>query len=65
MPQKASPFFVTPLIMIMIMMLITFNKVGASEVPTLWRYTNTFIIIIIIITIIMVLMTSGVVFAEG
>jgi len=48
------------------MMLITFNKVGASEVPTLWRYTNTFIIIIIIIiTIIMVLMTSGVVFAEG
>ena len=47
------------------MMLITFNKVGASEVPTLWRYTNTFIIIIIIIIIIMVLMTSGVVFAEG
>jgi len=46
------------------MMLITFNKVGPSEVPTLWRYTNTFIIIIII-TIIMVLMTSGVVFAEG
>jgi len=46
------------------MMLITFNEVVASEVPTLWRYTNTFIIISIII-IIMVLMTSGVVFAEG